>query len=331
MESDASNEEKLDEILSSEKALEGGYFAWTKTMDTALLEVLHEQQLKGLKDDRTFHAEAYRVAIESLNAKFHIKITREKVLNRLKTLKDTMNLAIQALKNSGFTWNDSTKKIQAGPQVWDDLIKANPKMRRIRDKEISNLDLLRDIFEPDRANGVKGNTPKERPQQWKDSAMTIDEVDQLQADNVVVLDNFENLTADNQNGASSSTKSMKKFSSKLGVKRKAEEAESKGIDSRSVLNKFDEGIMIMKESMSGIAQQLAIGNEYFMKSNMRVYSGAEIYAELQRIGVTNGKMIRATRLLKADKEEMDNFFAWPDELKREWLQEKGIDCWSFMD
>ena len=100
-----------------------GYFRWSIEMDRLILEVLKEQKLKGQNDDKSFSAEAYRVVVAEMNEKFVIKITRQKIVNHLKTLKDQMGLELIVLnKKSGFSWNDVTKKIDVEPAVWNDLI-----------------------------------------------------------------------------------------------------------------------------------------------------------------------------------------------------------------
>ncbi|KAJ4807877.1 Myb/SANT-like DNA-binding domain protein [Rhynchospora pubera] len=311
------------EVQHDEKAMDGCYLAWTKPMDTFLLEVLREQQLKGLKGDSGFQASAYRKAMEEINTKFNLKINKEKIQNRLKTLKDIMNLTLDALKKSGLTWSESTKKVQAAPQVWDDLVKANPKMRRIRDKEICNFSLLCDIFEKNRASGGIAKTCKERLQQWEEEALTINDVDRLQEENVVVLDNFDNLTSGTQNGvangASSSSKTTKR-SSKLGVKRKFDEVESR---SATIQRQYDEGLMIVRDSLSEIGRQLAVANEYFLKSNTRVYTPEEIYAEVQKLGLSDDNMLGVVDLLMYDNKKAGSFFGCPDELKGRWLQRNG--------
>lgn len=58
-ENQGSNEKTFDGVEHDEKQLEGGYFTWPRQMDTLLLEVLREQKIKGLKDDRNFQGEAY--------------------------------------------------------------------------------------------------------------------------------------------------------------------------------------------------------------------------------------------------------------------------------
>ncbi|KAJ1697155.1 hypothetical protein LUZ63_005667 [Rhynchospora breviuscula] len=323
-----SNDKHHDEVQAVEKILDAGYFTWTKMMDTFLLEVLREQQLKGLKNDRSFQPEAYRVAVKALNTKFNMKITREKIVNRLKILKENMHLVIQALGKSGLSWNDSTKKVEAAPTVWDDLIMANPKLKRIRDKEICNFELLCDIFGVDRAKGGISITCKERLQQLEKDAITIDDVDRLQAENVVILDNMENPTSgahhENANGVSPSTKSMKK-SSKLGVKRKFQDVDTNNTDSKTPGSQMEEGLNRVTNSMSDIARALQVANENFIKSNSRVYSPEEIIAELKKLGISGDGMLDAAALLMSDNKKAGLFFACPDELKGRWLERNGFD------
>ncbi|KAJ3704828.1 hypothetical protein LUZ61_008533 [Rhynchospora tenuis] len=313
------------EVQHDEKGLDGCYLAWTKPMDTFLLQVLRDQQLKGLKGDSGFQASAYRKAMEEINKKFNLKINKEKIQNRLKTLKEIMNLTLDFLKKSGLEWDEKTSKVQASDKVWDDLIKANPKMRRIRDKEICNFDLLCDIFEKNRASGSTSKTCKERLQQWEEEALTINDVDRLQEENVVVLDNFENLTSGTQNGvangASSSTKTTKK-TSKLGVKRKADEIQSRSAS--EIAKQCDEGLMIVTNSISEIARQLAVANEYFLKSTSRVYTPEEIYAEVQKLEISGDEMLGVVDFLMSDNKKAGSFFCCPDELKGRWLQRNGF-------
>ncbi|KAJ4842175.1 hypothetical protein Tsubulata_020720, partial [Turnera subulata] len=92
----------------------------------------------------------------------------EKVTNRLKTLKEQMALAVDLLYNkSGFGWNDNTKRFEASSEVWNTLIQAKPKFRIVRGKSLDHLELLRDIYEKDRATGGGSGTAKEKVKQWE--------------------------------------------------------------------------------------------------------------------------------------------------------------------
>lgn len=205
--------------------------------------------------------------------------------------------------------------------------KAKPKMKRIRDKEIPNLELLRDIYEKDRATGTKARTAKERLCQWKET-ITIDEVDQLQAENVVILENLEDSHTSpklgNSNGASSSNKTLKKSSSKLNVKRKLEDRNYEDTRVKNSTNVIQEGLKDVKESIADIARALHVANERLDKSIIRIYSATEIYAELEKHGVPDNKLLKAAKFLKTNNEEANTFFGCPDRLKREWLENNGF-------
>lgn len=101
-----------------------GYFKWTTEMDGLMLEILKEEKNKGLKDDRNFSALSYKRVVTEVNNQFGVAINKAKVVNRLKTLKDQMFLACQVLKKSGFGWDETTKRIEAEPEVWIEMIKV---------------------------------------------------------------------------------------------------------------------------------------------------------------------------------------------------------------
>ena len=102
------------------------YFKWTRCMDGQLLEVLKEQKAKGLKDDRNFQPQAYRAAIDALNETFKLNITKNHIVNRLKTLKEQMGNAVELLnQKSGISWDDISKRLVADENVWNNLIQVS--------------------------------------------------------------------------------------------------------------------------------------------------------------------------------------------------------------
>ncbi|CAL1379283.1 unnamed protein product [Linum trigynum] len=93
-----------------------GYFKWTDEMDKVMLEVLREYKNKGHKDDRNVSKAAHLA--NALKEKYNVKLSTDKLQNRLKTLKVHLGLALDLLtQSSGFSWNDVTKKIEASKEV----------------------------------------------------------------------------------------------------------------------------------------------------------------------------------------------------------------------
>jgi hypothetical protein len=88
--------------------------------------------------------------------------------------------------------------------------------------------------------------------QWDVEMNTIDDVDRLQEENVIILENMDNFAASsptgNSSGATSSTKLNKKSSSKLGVKRKFED-----LDSNESHNTLKDGLKSVIDFISNIA------------------------------------------------------------------------------
>ncbi|XP_073153931.1 uncharacterized protein At2g29880-like [Henckelia pumila] len=136
-------------------------------MDEFLLDFLLEQKNQGQKPDRNFSQAAYNAAIEAINSKFTMKVNKDNVQNRLKTLKRKMTIALEVFKRgSGFGWNDITKQIEAPEEVCDALIKVYPDAKHVRNIAIPYFPVLREIFEKDRANGKGAETGKEKARRW---------------------------------------------------------------------------------------------------------------------------------------------------------------------
>lgn len=90
------------------------YKSWTQQMDVFLLE----QKNQGQKPDINFSQAAYNAVIEAINSKFPMKVNKDNVQNRLKTLKKKMTIAMEVFKRgSEFGWNDITKQIEAPEEV----------------------------------------------------------------------------------------------------------------------------------------------------------------------------------------------------------------------
>ncbi|MED6126287.1 hypothetical protein PIB30_076911 [Stylosanthes scabra] len=169
-------------------------------MDGLMLEVLKEQKNKGQKEDRAFSAEAYRKVVDEINDKFSLNINKSKVLNRLKTLKEQMVLTKEIEQKSGVGWNDITKTFEATAEVWKLICLANPKFKSIRGKHLYHLDILKEIYDKDMATEVREETAKQNVRRWEreNTDISIEDIDELQANNEVHLENFN--LFDNESG-----------------------------------------------------------------------------------------------------------------------------------
>ncbi|CAK7332355.1 unnamed protein product [Dovyalis caffra] len=76
---------------------------------------------------------------------------------------------------------------------------ANDKMRLIRDKQLFNLELLREIYEKDRATGDGVESAKEKVQRWEreQREIRIEDIDEIQINNEIHLENFSSFNNHN--------------------------------------------------------------------------------------------------------------------------------------
>ncbi|MED6194303.1 hypothetical protein PIB30_027281 [Stylosanthes scabra] len=161
-------------------------------MDSLLLEVLKEQKNNGQKEDMAFSVEAYRKVVEEINEKFSVNINKSKVINRLKTLKEQMVLAKELEQKSGVGWNDITKTFEATIELWKSICLVNPKFKAIKGKHLYHLEILKEIYDKDMATGARVESAKQKVRRWERENMniSIEDIDELLANNEVHLENF---------------------------------------------------------------------------------------------------------------------------------------------
>ncbi|XP_059658461.1 uncharacterized protein LOC132304756 [Cornus florida] len=130
---------------------------WTAQMDDIFVDALHNQFVKGNMIDGTFTTKAYSEIVDELKERLGIDINKDKVKNRLKTIKKTFNECFDLFKTglSGFAWSEATKMWYAEPE-------SNPAAVKWKTTPICNYDKLLDLFGKDRATGSNAATAKER-------------------------------------------------------------------------------------------------------------------------------------------------------------------------
>jgi repressor of nif and glnA expression len=101
--------------------------SWNDQMDAAFLEDFLKEQNDGNRPNGTFSSTAYNNLVKALSAKFNITFDKDKLKNRIKTLKKYFNQFHDVFKGvalSGYAWNPSTKLIEAEDEVWEALKKV---------------------------------------------------------------------------------------------------------------------------------------------------------------------------------------------------------------
>nr|GEV39569.1 putative nuclease HARBI1 [Tanacetum cinerariifolium] len=101
-------------------------FLWNEQMDVAFIEAMLKEQNTGNRPNETFSPHAYNNMVKALSGKFNITFDKDKLKNRIKTLKKYFNQfhdVFQGVALSGYAWNSSTMLIEAEDDVWEALKK----------------------------------------------------------------------------------------------------------------------------------------------------------------------------------------------------------------
>lgn len=156
-------------------------FTWTPQMDDAFVDAFYNQHIKGNRVDGTFTTKAYDEVVNELSKKLGMNVNKDKLKNRLKTIKSHFNECCDLFKNglSGFVWSPETKMWSAEPEVWNSLIEAAPQAEKWRTMPISNFDKLLELFGKDKSSGATVVTVKGKRQRWACST-TNDIIESIQ-------------------------------------------------------------------------------------------------------------------------------------------------------
>ncbi|CAN6477162.1 unnamed protein product [Victoria cruziana] len=105
----------------------GDVLYWTDEQMDYLVQLLVEQsRIPGMKANGGLKSKAYRVMERKMIEKFGPQFTRDKIKNKLKYAKPTMNACREILKASGFGWDPTNKCVTGDTKAWSDYIQKCP-------------------------------------------------------------------------------------------------------------------------------------------------------------------------------------------------------------
>ncbi|PPD75367.1 hypothetical protein GOBAR_DD27706 [Gossypium barbadense] len=142
---------KSYQTLSSNAKDKGNYFQWSSAMDCCLAKLLAEQVRKGNKTDNGLNPVAYMGALAVINKKFGLDLTKEHLMNRLKTWEKQFGILKELLAQSGFKWDEKQRMVVADACVWKDYTVAHPDARQFQERPIDNYEELCIIIGNDQA------------------------------------------------------------------------------------------------------------------------------------------------------------------------------------
>ncbi|XP_059640342.1 uncharacterized protein LOC132282621 isoform X1 [Cornus florida] len=335
--------------MSNQSNISGGSkrdrCVWTAQMDDIFVDALHNQFVKGNMIDGTFTTKAYNEIVHELKERLGIDINKDKVKNRLKTIKKIFNECFNLFKTglSGFAWSEATKMWYAEPEVWASLIKSNPTVEKWKTTPISNYDKLLDLFGKDRATGFNAATAEEKINDWAtkgkeksneresspndDLMETIDCIDHMVSRKEVSLDNtfFMDHEFENVNMMSSETpSSVPSHSTSLKGKRKRNYSTVDGDNEiievvRGVAGALKEGNDLHK-TFNNLYEKF---NHIYEKCNQKGKYEEEIFKILAEIGLEGHAIVKAFIFLtKHDHpDRMTQFLGCPPVLRKTLLEE----------
>ncbi|KAK1560334.1 hypothetical protein Q3G72_025424 [Acer saccharum] len=152
-------------------------------MDYHLIDALYTQHAQGNRVNGNFTSKAYENIVLELREKLGVDIYKDKVKNRMKSLKTNFSECYDLFNKgglSGFAWNP-----------------ANPSAKKWRHMPIGNYEKLVDLFAKDRATGAGVEIAKEKCKRWDsgsgDDYETLEGIDKLLSQNEVTLESVAHM------------------------------------------------------------------------------------------------------------------------------------------
>ncbi|XP_057803559.1 uncharacterized protein At2g29880-like [Salvia miltiorrhiza] len=121
------------------------YEAWTKEQSDALLDILVESAHRGWRDNSGLFSKATveEMILPVLNERLRCNKNYNHFQSSIKWFKSRWNAYSTLLKfNSGFGYDNNTKKFTAPDEAWDAYIEAHPKDAYLRAVSFSNFEDL---------------------------------------------------------------------------------------------------------------------------------------------------------------------------------------------
>ncbi|RYR79198.1 hypothetical protein Ahy_A01g004034 isoform A [Arachis hypogaea] len=291
-------------------------------MDTTFIDALIEESRKGNRVDGTFTTMAYDNILSLLRSIYGNHIRKENLKNRLKTLKDHFGVCYDNFHGlSGFSWNPITKMFEAEAEVWEELIKAKPEVKKWMRTPIKHYDKLFEIYE-----------------EWNEDPITPHATSFTMGHSPEI--GLSNQSTGSQGTSSRGTKHKTTMSDKLESEM---ETMSKGIQALTDMMKdgnhfyersiniaekqvltAEEQVQVAKEQVQIAKQQVRIAERGLVileQSRPRIYSENDVWNELENLGVMPELRMRCYRFLCREDRAKREFFGVPADVRLATLYE----------
>ncbi|KAJ4979223.1 hypothetical protein NE237_010003 [Protea cynaroides] len=270
----------------------GKYVVWTNEMDHCLTEILVDQVKKRNRKEKFLNNTAYVVAVEILNERFSLNLSKDHVRNRLKTWKKQYGVLKQLLSQTGFQWDDERKMVVAHDSVWNEYLKEHPDARVIRGKHIENYDELCIIFSNDLATASHSRNGVDNEEHVEAADLCISVDDDINPGDV--------------------GEGMEGSSQQIGEQPASSSPSKRPLKKQRTNNMMLETMSVMAANIGRIADALG--------KNSRTVNLDELFDVVQKIpGLDDNLIIEACEYLSVDEKKAMMFLKLDERLRRIWL------------
>ncbi|KAF8775661.1 hypothetical protein HU200_004443 [Digitaria exilis] len=137
---------------------------WSDRMSAYLIDSLLHQQSIGNRGESRFFSTAYDSIVTGIGERFGVVIDRNNIKNRLKYIKESFYECRNLLgEDTRIKWCPESKRFNADPNVWRELIQRKPEAKKWMTKTIEHYDRLMELFGKDREKCLGVESSKDTP------------------------------------------------------------------------------------------------------------------------------------------------------------------------
>ncbi|XP_043701971.1 uncharacterized protein LOC122652325 [Telopea speciosissima] len=148
-------------------------------MDETMIKCLQVQVWEGREVGNAFKESAYILAAKEMNSKHpqhHKEVTKENVINRFRTIKQTFRNLLLRLEQSGFGFDHTEKKLKVEDQIWYPFAaKSGREFMKLRNMSWPLFEELKEVVGEDHATGEFSHSNRDPSRQTKDKGTNFED------------------------------------------------------------------------------------------------------------------------------------------------------------
>ncbi|XP_028065305.1 uncharacterized protein At2g29880-like [Camellia sinensis] len=138
---------------------------WPNRIELAFIQLMVEEvkQDPSLTKKNSFTTRHWTRIDDELYSQFRVRYTVNRLKQKYHRIRQAYNTFVKLKNHTGFGWDKQRKTVMALNDVWDHFLKAHPRAKVFRKKDLDHIDLLDVLFANSQATGALARASTQGP------------------------------------------------------------------------------------------------------------------------------------------------------------------------